>query len=221
MRKVPLALIVPVMLAVAALAVVAAGDRRGRVSGLAVSPLAVATSMKPGEEACQRPIRVTQRFGQVRFRVGTAGRPGPELVVAIRDVDSGSSIRSGRLAAGYPDNSEPVVFVGDVPPGRRIAVCIRNIGDRAVALIGSSGDLVPGTKLYLEGRPGNGDLTISFYAAHRPSALDEVPEIFRRAALFRPAVVGTWTFWVLAVLLVVGVPLLLLGALQSSLEDDA
>ena len=184
-----------------------------------VSPVAVATTMRPGEEACQQRIRVTQRFGQVRFRVGTAGRPGPRLVVTIRDV-TGSSIRSGRLAAGYPDNSEPVVFVGAVPPGRRIAVCIRNTGDRAVALIGSSGDLVPGTKLYFAGRPGTGDLTLSFYSAHRPSAIEDVPEIFRRASLFRPAVVGAWTFWALAALLIVAVPLLLLGALRISLREE-
>jgi hypothetical protein len=215
MRRALLALLVPVALAVAALAVVGAGDRRGLVSGVPVAPVAISAVVMPGQESCQQPISVAEAFGQVGFHVGTAKLPGPELVVTVRDAD-GTPLRSGRLEGGYPDNSAPVVLVGEVRPRRGLAVCIKNVGDSTLALLGSAGDLVPSTRVYLEGRPGNTELTMSFYTADRPSALGEVPRILERAALFRPGWVGAWTFWGLAVVLVVGVPLLLVGALRSS-----
>lgn len=219
MRKSLLALLVPVAITVAALAIVAANDERGRVAGLAVSPVAVATDMKPGQETCQSPIAVRQPFARVRFQVGTHFRPGPELVVTVRDANSGSRLGRGRLAAGYPDISKPAVHVGDVSAGRQIEVCIWNVGIRRAALFGTTSNQLPETRLTLDGRRRGGELTLSFYAADRPSAIEEVPEIFRRASLFRPDVVGPWTFWGLGFLLVTAVPLLLLTALRSTLRE--
>lgn len=214
-------LLVPVVMAVVALALVAANDERGFVAGLAVSPVAVATDMEPGQETCQSPIEVEESFSRVRFQVGTHFRPGPELEVTIRDANSGTLLRRGRLAAGYPDISKPAVLVGDVPAGRQIGVCIKNVGDRKAALFGSGGDQLAATRLTLDARPRLGELTMSFYVAERPSALEEVPEIFRRASHFRPSWVGAWTFWALGFLLLVAVPLLLLGALRSSFGEGS
>ena len=104
MRKSLLALLVPVAITVVALAIVAANDERGRVAGLAVSPVAVATDMKPGQETCQSPIAVRQPFARVRFQVGTHFRPGPELVVTVRDANSGSRlVLSGGKQMGSQD----------------------------------------------------------------------------------------------------------------------
>jgi hypothetical protein len=47
-----------------------------------------------------------------------------------------------------------------------------------------------------------------------------VPDAFERAALFRPAWVGAWTFWVLLGLVVAGMPLLLMAAYRSAVIDS-
>jgi hypothetical protein len=219
MRRPLLALVVPVVIAVVALALVAARDERGFVDGLAVSPVAVATELMPGQEVCQSPVSVAEAFARVRLQVGTYARLGPALEVTIRDAESRARLARGRLAGGYADGAKPVVFVGQIEGGRRFGVCIKNVGTRSAALIGSAGDPVLGTGITLDGRRRSGELTLSFYEANRSSALEEVPQIIQRASVFRPGVVGSWTFWALFVLMVVGVPLFLLGALRSSLAD--
>ena len=85
MRSPLLALVVPVVIAVVALAMVAARDERGFVDGLAVSPVAVAAELMPGREVCQSPVSVAEAFARVRLQVGTYARLGPALEVTIRD----------------------------------------------------------------------------------------------------------------------------------------
>jgi hypothetical protein len=65
----------------------------------------------------------------------------------------------------------------------------------------------------------NRDIAMVFPRAEPKSVLALVPEMFRRAALFRPGWVGAWTFWLLAALILLGAPLLLARALASA-EDD-
>jgi hypothetical protein len=50
--------------------------------------------------------------------------------------------------------------------------------------------------------------------------LELVPQAFERAALFRPAWVGPWTFWLLLGLVAAGVPLLLAAAYRSAVTDS-
>ena len=47
-----------------------------------------------------------------------------------------------------------------------------------------------------------------------------MPDIFQRAALFHPAWVGTWTLWLLLVVILVAVPLLLTRALRAAEAED-
>lgn len=221
MPKPLLVFLAPVVIAGVALTTVAAKDQRGLVASLAVNPLAVVADVRPEEELCQGPIRVSEPFARVRFQVGTYFRPGPALNVTIRKARSRTFLGRGHLAAGYPDLSRPAVLVGEIPAGRRVDVCIENVGDRRAALFGSGGDQLPTTQVTLDGRQQVGELTMSFYTADRPSALEEVPEIFRRASLFRPGIVGEWTFWMLAFVLILAVPLLLMGAMRSSFGEAA
>jgi hypothetical protein len=55
-----------------------------------------------------------------------------------------------------------------------------------------------------------------FFRDEPVSLLSLTPEIFRRAAVFRPPRVGPWTFWALAAGVIVVVPLLLGLALRAA-----
>jgi hypothetical protein len=199
--------------ALAVLALAAARDERGVAFSLNAEServLAVATVER---EVCQRDVGVGGDFDTVELLVGTYGRPGPPLVVSVRDADSGAAVASGRLPAGAVDNRAARVRVApEVARGRSVDVCVRAAA-RRVALYGGAqqSDLV--TTAFVDGRALEGDLRMAFRRSEPRSALALAPEVFRRAALFRPDPVGPWAFWVLLGAVAIGLPALLAGAL--------
>ena len=201
-----------------ALAVVAAGDSRALAFTLGVAPTQVGAELRPGQTACQAPVLVSSAFSRVRFQVGTYGRSGEPLDVVVRSLKSGSALGQGRLRGGYPDGSQPSVPVGRVAPEQPVEVCIRNGGERKVALYGGTTVAAPGTDARVEGAETGTDLTLVFERAEPRSMLAAVPDMFRRASLFRPGWVGSWTFWLLAVLLGAAVPTLLMLALARATD---
>lgn len=192
-----------------AFALVAAGDSRALAFTLGVAPAQVGAELRPGQAACQAPVLVSSEFSRVRFQVGTYMRRGEPLEVVVRSLRSGRALGRGRLRGGYPDVSQPSVPVGRVAPEQLVEVCIRNGGQRKVALYGGVTAAAPGTDARVDGSETGTDLTLVFERAEPRSMLATVPEVFRRASVFRPGWVGSWTFWVLAGLLGAGVPALL------------
>src|SRR5918999_358678 len=100
---------------------------------LAAAVLALAAALD------ERPVA----FERVRLVVGTFGRPGPPLRVAV----TGGT--GGEVAGGYADNSTVEAAVGEVPAGGRLRVCVRNAGRVPVGPLGSP----PGTPPHLLGDP--------------------------------------------------------------------
>src|SRR4051794_4354318 len=93
--------------------------------------------LAPGQEACQRPIRVpgSAGFEGVRVLLGTEGRPGPPLAVSVRDARSGRVLSQATLPGGYPDISkapEHVVWGRHVAAGGVVSTCFENRGMRRV-----------------------------------------------------------------------------------------
>lgn len=202
-----------------ALVLVGARDERELAFTLGVVPGLVAAELGPGDSVCQAPVNVPADFTGVRFQVGTYRRPGPPLTVAVRSVESGRRLASGRLPAGYPDVSQPVVGVGPVRGSQRVEICVSNAGRRRAALYGNSTVAAPGTEARIGSRQLGNDLTLIFERGEPRSMLSLLPDVFERASVFRPGWVGTWTFWLLAGLLLAGVPLLLALALARSQDE--
>jgi hypothetical protein len=203
-----------------ALAVVAASDSRALAFTLGVPPTQVGAELRPGQTACQAPVVVPSAFSRVRFQVGTYRRRGEPLEVVVRSLRSGTAVGQGRLRGGYPDVSKPAVGVGRVAPEEEVEVCIRNTGNSKAALYGGVTAAAPGTDARVAGAETGTDLTLLFERAEPRSMLATVPDVFRRASVFRPGWAGSWTFWVLALLLGVGVPALLALALARAHTPD-
>jgi len=216
------ALFVFLLLAVAGISgaiAVAASDSRSLAFTLGVAPTQVAVALEPGQEACQEPIAVPAEFDAVEMIIGSYFLPGPKLAVEVRDAATGAMLTSGRLAAGYPDNSTQSVPVGPVSAGRRIAVCVRNEGGRRAALYGGIALAARGSEVRVDGHPVDADVTLVFRRQRPSSLLALVPDLARRATLFHPGWVGAWTFWVLGGALIFVVPLLLAASLTSAERD--
>jgi hypothetical protein len=207
---------------VAGLAATAGTDERALAFTLDVrAPLPVAV-VEPAGEACQAGVQSESRFDVVRFLVGTYGRPGPELAVAVRDTAGGRPLATGTLPAGARDNQPASVRLAPaVAEGRRLDICIRNKGAQRVALYGAARSPEPLSAARVGERPLRQDLRLDFYRSEPRSALSLVPDMFARAALFRPQGIGSWTYWCLLAVTAAGIPLLLGAAVRRALAEAA
>ena len=213
----PLVVLGLVALALAGLVGAAAIDRRDLAFTPGVPMLGPVVQLDPGHDACQRNLRAKAPFRAVELI------PGPPPVVpgglGIRVVSSrsGQLLGRGAVPPGRRGGQPLKVRVGKVSGALRIDVCVRNLGPHAVNLAGGRAESVPGSRLTRGRKEIEGyALSLRFFRDRPRSVLAQVPLIFRRAALFRPGVVGPWTFWVLAALVALGVPLLLARGLADA-----
>jgi hypothetical protein len=223
---------VVVLLVVVGELVFAAGKSTDLVQGTYVNPVVPVAPLKPGAAVCQKPIGITESFDRVRFNAGTFGKPGPPLSVSVTDQDAGVELASGQVRPGWVDNGTARdVKVGTVKPGPLVSVCIHNEGRVSTYVYGDyyhgafgKGPLgVTPTNstsvAYLNGVPLEGDLALWLRSTKPHTELSWIPALFRHAAAFKPPFVGAWTFWLLALLLVVGAPLALWAALRSAMRS--
>lgn len=199
--------------------VVAASDDRDLAFTLGVMPGLVAAELAPGSEACQTPVTVGEAFDGLRTQIGTYERRGQPLEVSVRRI-GGEVLARGRLPGRYDDISQPHIALGTtVARDERVAVCFRNVGTRKVALYGGPELAKRGSTVTVGGRDTATDLTLLFTRPSR-SALAQVPDVFERASLFRPAWIGPWVFWLLGGLVLIGVPGLVALALRDAFGDE-
>ena len=152
------------LVAVVALAVSGAGDRHPRAFALGVSPQAVIAPLAPDSPACQGPITVPAAFDTLDIALGTFGRPGPPLRVSVR----GAGVaRSARIPAAYEgDQAHVRVTFALVPAGRRISVCVANLGRRRIGVLGAPDAATYESHLSLGGRRFHADAAIEFERTH-------------------------------------------------------
>lgn len=206
-RPVALPLFACVALAAAALAAAAGSDESDLAFTLSVRTVRVAATLDPGEQACQRRVDREAEFDSVEFAYLDPPRRGQDLSITVYD-----SASRRVLARGGPDRIEPAL-----PAGDEIDVCLANGGPGRVALLGgraheshTSGGDVPSAGV----TSGRNDIALVFRRTEPKSALAQVPDVFRRAAVFRP--VGAWAYWVLLAALLVAVPALLARAIARA-----
>jgi hypothetical protein len=215
-RRATIAAALTVLAGVAVLVVLAATDERRLAFTLSVRPSGVAAVVPPGVEACQRDVEVEAPFDEARLLYGTYFRPGPALAVRVLDHASGRVLARGALPPGYPDDRKATARLARaVPEGSRVDVCLRNVGQRRVAVFGGPASDNEPSYATVGGRPLRSDLGMELLRQHPRTVLSLVPSIVRRAALFHPGWVGPWTFWVLLALLLVAFPALLIAALRG------
>jgi hypothetical protein len=227
-RRAAIAFAVVLLLGVAAVLARAKSNVGDEVVNVGVKPVYPVAPIGEGATACQQPLGVTESFDRVRFNVGTFGKVGPPLTVIVRDERTREELGHAQVRAGWVDNgTAQVVDVGTIETGRRVAVCVRNDGPVRAYLYGD----------FYNGRYGTGPLgvtptnstnfatvddqelagDISLALLSKPhSLLARVPALFSHAGTFRPPIVGAWTFWLLAVLVLVGAPLALWAALTRA-----
>jgi len=161
---------------------------------LGTTTSAVAVELAPGQTACQLPVDVPEygAFDRLVVQLGTFGRRGPGLEVTVTSLRD--SVARGRLVGGYPDvNVKPrhVIRFGKMIRGRRLKICLRNVGPSRVAIYGSGDNASRSSTARLDGTPVHRDMNLEFRRPARTYA-SLLGSILERAALFRsPVMTGT------------------------------
>jgi hypothetical protein len=228
MRSAVVTLLVLCAAGLAGLLVVASQRDTSLAFTLGVTPGAPVPAIEPGGVGCQGPIDVPEggAFDAVELPLGTFERPGPALVLTVRDPGSGAVLARGALPAGYRDvGDEPqqqIAVRPRVEAGTRVVVCLRNAGRGPVAPFGNADVAAVDQTYTIDGEAQGVDAALVFRQEPR-SLLSRFALIVQRAALFRPGWVGAWTYWLLAALVVLGLPALLAFALAraGAADEDA
>jgi hypothetical protein len=203
---------------IAALIALALVSDRSQAFTLGVRADAAVVKLRSGEEVCQRPIEVVESFDRVRIQLGTYGRTGSPYSVEVRPTGAGRPLARAMVSGGYPDNAvQSVRLSREVPAGRETAVCIRNTARLPVGVYGSSELSNRTSTSYLDGRGTGADLMVVFESSDSKSALELLPAIVRRAALFHGGWASPAAYWVLFALLVGALATLPALALRSAL----
>jgi hypothetical protein len=172
--------------------------------------------LPPGERACLRPITIDPHSEVAVLKVTTFGAPAVPFTL---DVRAAGYRAGGTSPAGYADGVP--VGVPLAPPRGTVrgAACVRNAGDRRIALYGAGDRTRTAAGTFVAGRRLDVNFQLAFYERAPASVADRWPTIAERLATFRP--VAPWVVWVVAALLLLGVPAALVGAvvLSSSGEE--
>ncbi|MEA2363952.1 MAG: hypothetical protein QOD71_3097 [Thermoleophilaceae bacterium] len=202
------------------LMVAATLNRTSEAFTLGVVPGGPLARLGSERELCQKPIEVIETFERVTLQVGTFARAGQPFLLDVREVTSGRSIVQARVEGGYADNAvHAVTLASAVPKGAKVAVCVRNLGDRPIAPYGNVGLSNQTSAAYQDGRQIDGDMALVFLRAEPATVLGLVPTIVDRASLFHGAWASVATYWVLLVVLLVGPPLLGGFAVRAAFTD--
>jgi GT2 family glycosyltransferase len=171
-------------------------------------------SLARGGTVCQGVADVPAAFEGVSVPV-YSGRASGRFTLAVRDAASGRRLGAGTGTASNVPNSVAVT-TGRVEPGRPIEVCVTNDSRARLGLYGVG----TGERTVNRGTVRAGRIALVFFETEPRSLLDRLPDALERAEFFKPAWMGAWTFWLLALLVVFALPAVLGAALWRALRAD-
>jgi len=136
--------------------------------------------------------------------VRAAAQLEPGASVCRDDVEAPLEFRDARV---YPAGTASLTVTRE--SARR--VCVRNDGTTRATLLGAPPDTPP--DLLAEGQA---QFAVTLTSGERRSALAQLPDMLRRASLFKAGWVSTPLLWVLLAAVAFGLPALLAKAAYSS-----
>ena len=175
----------------------------------------------PGQELCSDLIR-PPAAGADRLRFwagGASGGPAPPILVRVRRSRTAQTLADGTAEAGAA-GARTVRLRGSVAGSRKVVACFLDVGGKSAILSPRPGAPTRVTVERSDDLADYADIGLELDRSDDRSLLALLPDAFDHASLFRPGWVGAWTYWLLLVALVIGVPVLLSRALASASEED-
>lgn len=183
------------------------GDQRSTAFSIEVQSVRPVATLRPAQRACQGPIAVPTAFAGVEMWIAGIPAPGTTLQVTALETPDGKSLAAGQRKLESAQPATPSVRLRrTVASGTRVYLCFANAGRQPIPMLGSTPGPSSGS-VSVNGRATGSALSIVLLRPRSTSLLSSLPTSFGRAALFRPGWLGTWTFWLLVVLVVLSFPL--------------
>lgn len=204
-----------ILVVVALAGLLIAGTRRVAVRTAAAdapNQLTLGT-LRAGHPVCEGPLSSQGTARSVGIW-GAAAGPNADLIVTVRDASTHRRIASGTLAALAREDEWTARLDRDVPSGRPVTICVAE-SSGAFSLSGSA-DADPRVASTGIG-PGQ---RFSLVLIRDGSVLGSLSLAFSRAALWRFAWVGPWTFWILAIALLMTFGLAVVAVVRAAADDD-
>lgn len=175
-------------------------------------------SLSPGVEVCVTEVPLGPDSDVLRLRSASEVlRPGPDLDVDV----SGPGYRyTGRLR---PDEVHTVLDIPIQPPATPVQarVCVHNNGPPGVILVATDEPRTKSpTTTYLDRKAVDADVTLQVLERRPRSIAGRLGTVFSHASTFKPGIVSAGLLWVIASLVVIGVPLLVAWALRAGWDGD-
>jgi hypothetical protein len=175
--------------------------------------LTIAT-LRPGHAVCEGPLTSQGPARGAGIWGGATGSTAT-LTVTVRDAFTRKAIASGSLQAGAQEGEWTVRLDRHVPGGQPVQICLtEDVG--AFSLVGSAVS-VPGVTV--TGIPTGQRYSLVLLSDQNRSLLGSLSLAFSRASLWRPSWVGAWTFWVLALALLMTFGLAVAAVVRAA-DDD-
>jgi hypothetical protein len=158
----------------------------------------------PGGTLCMRDIAIEQHSQVARIQVGTFGKPGPPLTLAV----SGPAYRAtARQEGGYADNEVHSLAITPPRDAQLVRVCLRNDGDDRIALYAAADSARSRAKVSVAGKRLRATPALAFYESRKQSIADRVGVTVERMTTFRGSLGhATWPFWLVLVGFVIVIP---------------
>jgi hypothetical protein len=170
--------------------------------------------LRGGQQACLGKAVMDEHSERALITVGTYRRAASPLELTI----TGPGLRQVRqIPPTYRDNLTISVPVD--PPDEAVVttICVRNKGDRKIALYGGA-DVTSRSLTEVDGQQIAANFTLVFAEAERHTLLERMPLAIERMQAFRPD--APWLSWLVGVLFLIGVPLAAVWAFAAGAHAD-
>jgi hypothetical protein len=218
MRRATIAFAATVAVGLTVLAVFALTRGSALVYTIGVQPQVPVTALAANARVCQAPLLLPR--DEPIERIGFNASGGERVEMSLLDAEGRTIARgTARPPAPPPTGTAPQLTTADVEavrPRGPVSACIANRGSQPVTIWGTIDGASGGTTAKVDGRPVGADMAVVLKRREERSLFALAPEMAARASLFRARWLSPVAYGVLALLVLVGVPALLLGALRSA-----
>lgn len=218
-RALPAAVMAVALLLIAVLLVVPFfGKERGVAAAIPQPPPLFAAALieiGPGERACMGKVTFAPGGEVAQVKVATYARPPVPFTLTLA---AGSYRATARQPATYSDNDTVSLAVAAPDRAVRGDACVRNDGRRRLALYGAEDRTRRRAVTTVGGKPEKANFQLALYGEADANLGDRYDEVTEHATAFRPG--GPWVAWLMSVLVLVGVPAALVGAVACAARED-
>lgn len=206
------------VVALVALLAAGTGGRTVRTFALGSPNSSQVAALAPRSTICEGPVRSDGPVGAVAIW-GAAIEGNARLALSVRDAATRTQLASGLTLVTQQPAEYTARLNRPARAGRLLSVCVTNHGPQSLSLLGSA-PVHPGILAVVGRRTLDAEFSLVLLGAGHPSELGSLGTVFRRAALWRPSWVGTWTFWLLVAGLLGAIPLGALAVRAACAEDE-